>query len=154
MARSATRATPSDAPNLQFPLGPHPGSVASLVPSTRSPAAKPHSPTVDDVAAQQPQSTADDSIPTRAAASAPRPFTVAGLHRLLNTEEACTYLDCHYRTILRHIETGRLKAYRLGRLLKFRQEDLDAVLEPVNAGPAAADDLDDFISKHTRPTAS
>ena len=150
MAKSATRVVPSVAPNLQFPLGPHPGSVASLVPSTRSPAAEPHSPTVDDVAAQQPQSTADDNIPTRAAASAPRPFTVAGLRRLLSTEEASVYLDCHERTLFRMIDEGRLKAYRLGRKLKFRQEDLDAVLEPVHAGSA---EIDDFINQQTKQSA-
>lgn len=80
-----------------------------------------------------------------------RPYVVAGMRRLLSTKEACAYLDCHYRTICRMIDEGRLKAYRLGRKLKFRQEDLDRALEPVNTDSNA---LGDFITQQTKQAAS
>ena len=76
---------------------------------------------------------------------------VAGLRRLLNTKEASVYLECHLRTVFRLIDDGQLKAYRLGRKLKFRQEDLDAVLEPVHAGSA---EIGDFIDQQTTSAAS
>ena len=89
-------------------------------------------------AAKKPQPTSGDTPPTPnqflLAEPAQRPVLVAGLRRLLGTEEASVYLDCHTRTVFRLVEDGRLKAYRLGRVLKFRQEDLDAVLEPVAEG--------------------
>jgi excisionase family DNA binding protein len=84
---------------------------------------------------------------------AQRPSVVAGLRRLLNTEEACAYLDCHERSIHRLIEKGRLKAYRLGRILKFRQEDLDAVLEPVHTGTVVEESLDGLIGQQTKSRA-
>jgi hypothetical protein len=49
------------------------------------------------------------------------------------------------------VEDGRLKAYRLGRVLKFRQEDLDHALEPVNTG---SNTLGDFINQQTKQAAS
>lgn len=74
---------------------------------------------------------------------------VAGLRRLLSTEEASIYLDCHVRTIPRLMEreVNPLKAYRIGRILKFRQEDLDAILEPVNTDSAASTSLEDFVDQ-------
>jgi excisionase family DNA binding protein len=76
---------------------------------------------------------------------------VAGLRRLLSTKEASIYLDCHLRTLFRLVNDGRLKAYRLGRSLKFRQDDLDRALEPVNTDSNA---LGDFITQQTKQSAS
>jgi excisionase family DNA binding protein len=78
---------------------------------------------------------------------------VAGLRRLLSTEEASVYLGCHLRTVFRLIDEGRLKAYRLGRVLKFRQEDLDAALEPVHTGSAAEESLENFVGQQFKPGA-
>lgn len=79
-----------------------------------------------------------------------RPVMVAGLRRHLSTEEASIYLDCKTRTIFRMVEDGRLTAYRLGNRLKFRKEDLDRALEPVNADTG---DLRDYIRQQIRPAA-
>ena len=81
--------------------------------------------------------------------TAQRPSEVAGARRLFSTEEARDYLGCHLRTVFRLIEEGRLRAYRLGRVLKFYQEDLDRALEPVNTGPATSDSLADFVNQQT-----
>lgn len=82
---------------------------------------------------------------------AQRPAQVAGQRRYLSTEEACTILDCHKRTIDRRVKNGLLKAYRLGRTRKFLQEDLDATLEPVNPEPKCPkDSLDGHIDKQTK----
>lgn len=82
------------------------------------------------------------------------PTVVAGVRRLLSTEEASVYLDCHLRTVFRLVEAGRLRAYRLGRSLKFRQEDLDRALEPVNTGSAASTSLADFVDQQFQTGAS
>jgi excisionase family DNA binding protein len=60
-------------------------------------------------------------------------------------------LDCHTRTVFRLVEDGRLKAYRLGGVLKFRQEDLDHALEPVHA---SSTEIGDFINQQTKQAAS
>lgn len=59
--------------------------------------------------------------------------------------EAAEYLGITDRTLRRWVASGQLPAYRLGvRLLRFKQSDLDALLQPVpTAGrpltaPAAA----------------
>ena len=109
----------------------------------------PTSPRRRRAAAQKPQLT--DSDPSNPAPNMLHSTTVvAGMRRLLSTEEASVYLDCHLRTVFRLIEEGRLKAYRLGRSLKFRQEDLDAVLEPVHAGSAGEATLDSLIGQQTK----
>jgi len=45
----------------------------------------------------------------------------------------------------RLVDTGRLRAHRLGRQLRFRRADVDALLAPVTTGDEAGPDLDDFI---------
>jgi excisionase family DNA binding protein len=86
----------------------------------------------------------------------PHSTTVAaGVRRLLSTEEASEYLGCHLRTVFRLIDEGRLKAYRLGRVLKIRPDDLDGALEPVNPAPKnPKDSLDGYIDQQTKPAAS
>ena len=109
-------------------------------------------------AAQQPQpSAAGASLnlnSTMPHSTVQNPSVVAGLRRLLSTEEASIYLGCHLRTVFRLIDEGRLKAYRLGRSLKFRPEDLDRALEPVNAGSAATSSLEDFVDQQFKTRAS
>jgi hypothetical protein len=48
---------------------------------------------------------------------------------------------------MRAISNGRLKAFRLGRSLKFRRVDLDRLLEPVSAGMAFDGSIVDFIGQ-------
>jgi hypothetical protein len=39
----------------------------------------------------------------------------------------------------------QLRAYRIGRQIRFRRADVDALLAPVTTGGEAGPDLDDFI---------
>jgi excisionase family DNA binding protein len=52
----------------------------------------------------------------------------------LTVEEASKFLKIHPRTLKRYIKSGRVKAYRLGRDLRFKRADLEAALEPVKPG--------------------
>lgn len=46
--------------------------------------------------------------------------------------DAADYLGVTERTLRRYVASGQLPAYRLGpRLLRFKQSDLDALLQPV-----------------------
>jgi excisionase family DNA binding protein len=48
---------------------------------------------------------------------------------MLDIEEARTRLDLSDSTVRRLVKEGKLRAYRIGRRLKFRPEDLDAYVE-------------------------
>jgi excisionase family DNA binding protein len=77
----------------------------------------------------------------------PTRTSAAGV-RLLTSQEASAYLGCCSRTLRRLIQAGRLHAYRLGRALRFRQEDLDRALEPIGTS-GNDDDLAGFIGQQT-----
>ena len=81
-----------------------------------------------------------------------RPPPETDVDRWLNTDEACIHLGCHERTLRRVIASGRLKVYRLGRHLKYRRQDLDKLLEPVNAGTAVKESVRDFIQQQQKGT--
>ena len=81
------------------------------------------------------------------AASTDRPFIVAGMRRYLNSKEASIYLDCTTRTLFRMVQIGRIRAFHLGRSLKFRPEDLEKAMEQKSSAPATADAIDDFIAQ-------
>ena len=49
----------------------------------------------------------------------------------LTPAEAAGLLKVHERTVRRWIGQGRIPARRIGRLLRIRREDLDALGEPV-----------------------
>lgn len=49
----------------------------------------------------------------------------------LAKEEAASYAgDLHWRTLIRDVQRGKLRAFRVGgrRLLRFRKQDIDAWL--------------------------
>jgi len=49
---------------------------------------------------------------------------------LLTVEDACAYLQCTRRYLERMVKGGRLRALKpSGKLVRFRQADLDAFLE-------------------------
>ena len=66
-----------------------------------------------------------------AGSSAPRkqpPDHVSQLEHLWRVRELAHALDVHERTVMRHIETGRLRSSRIGRQHRIRQSDVDAFL--------------------------
>ena len=49
---------------------------------------------------------------------------------LLTTRDACAYVQCTRRYLERMVRSGRLRALKpTGKLVRFRQADLDAFLE-------------------------
>lgn len=50
--------------------------------------------------------------------------------RLFTLKEACEYLKVSRSTVLRLIQRGELKDYKVGSLLRFYKRDLDRVVKP------------------------
>jgi excisionase family DNA binding protein len=51
--------------------------------------------------------------------------------RYASLADAATYVNCNERTIRRHISAGRLRGYRLGRLVRVDLDELDAMMRPI-----------------------
>ena len=64
---------------------------------------------------------------------------------LMTMRQVASYLVVTERTVRRFIRAGRLRAYRVGRQLRFRPSDVDAMLSPATAGEAADRTISDFI---------
>lgn len=47
----------------------------------------------------------------------------------LTKQEAADFLQVHPKTLMRWVKVGGLKAYRIGRLVRFNKADLEAYLE-------------------------
>ena len=60
--------------------------------------------------------------------------------RWLSVEEICNYLGVSNDTVYKWIDKYNMPAHRLGRLWKFKKEQVDAWVE---AGGAVADSSDD-----------
>lgn len=54
---------------------------------------------------------------------------VSDAPRWLSTAEAAARLGVTRRTLYRFIDEGELAAYKMGRVIRLRQDDLDAFLE-------------------------
>jgi excisionase family DNA binding protein len=48
--------------------------------------------------------------------------------RLISANKASAMLDCHWRTPLRMAERGELRFFRIGRLIRFRESDIMALM--------------------------
>jgi len=56
---------------------------------------------------------------------------------LLTIRQVSEYLGCSETTIRNRAKEGSLKAVRMGpRMIRIRREDLDAILQPYDAGQA------------------
>ena len=55
--------------------------------------------------------------------------------RWLGTTEASEWLGVVPRTLYRMIDEGQIPAYRMGRVLRLREADLDAFLESTRVQP-------------------
>ena len=49
--------------------------------------------------------------------------------KLLTVQEAAERMGLHHQTLRKIIKTGRLKASRIGRVLRIRPEDVEAFIE-------------------------
>ena len=65
------------------------------------------------------------------------PTTAPARRRLVSLADAADLLDVSTRTLRRHIASGALPAYRVGRLVKIDPADLDALARPIPTAGAA-----------------
>ena len=83
---------------------------------------------------------------------------------VLSLDEAADFLGVHPKTVRRMVDRSEIRGYHLGKLLRFKQEDLDRALVPVEAlvpagasAPAGTEtpiaagnyDIHDFIEELT-----
>ncbi len=52
---------------------------------------------------------------------------------MLSVEQAAETLNCSTDTVRRMIANGKLRAFRVGRLIRLRPEDLQKSLKPVTS---------------------
>jgi excisionase family DNA binding protein len=61
----------------------------------------------------------------------PTPTHTSAGRRYASLAKAAEYADCNERTLRRHIASGDLTGYRLGRVIRIDLNELDAWLAPV-----------------------
>lgn len=59
----------------------------------------------------------------------------------LTTQDTCALLGVTLRTLYRLIDSGQLAAYKVGRVIRLRQPDVDAYLESVRIKPGDLEHL-------------
>lgn len=53
----------------------------------------------------------------------------------VNTKTACSQLGVNLRTLYKFIDSGDLPAYKMGRVIRLKAEDLDAFVESLRIKP-------------------
>jgi excisionase family DNA binding protein len=79
---------------------------------------------------------------------APAEPSANSLH-LMTTAEAATLLRVSPKTITRKARAGKLKSYRIGRLVRYDLQDVVRVLEPVSPDQVCENDYLTFIDAKT-----
>jgi excisionase family DNA binding protein len=69
----------------------------------------------------------------------------------VSTKEACERLGVTLRTLYRLIDEGQLPAYKLGRLIRLKGEEIDAFVEGARIQPGALKHLYPSDSSETEP---
>lgn len=62
---------------------------------------------------------------------------VVGTLHWVSTKEASHYLGVNLRTLYRFIDEGELTAYKFGRVIRLKSEDLEAFVERSRITPGA-----------------
>jgi excisionase family DNA binding protein len=57
--------------------------------------------------------------------------SVPSTRRYVSLAKAAEYADCNERTLRRHIASGELTGYRLGRVIRIDLNELDQWLTPI-----------------------
>ena len=60
------------------------------------------------------------------------PTHISANRRYASLAKAAEYADCNERTLRRHIASGDLTGYRLGRLIRIDLNELDEWLAPIS----------------------
>lgn len=67
--------------------------------------------------------------------------TMTDEHEWLSTPAAARRLGITPRTLYRFIDEGNLEAYRFGRVIRLKQEDVDAYIERCKIAPGTLEHL-------------
>ena len=59
----------------------------------------------------------------------------------LSTKEASDYLGVNLRTLYRFIDVGGLAAYKFGRVIRLKEDDLEAFVASARISPGALEHL-------------
>jgi excisionase family DNA binding protein len=59
----------------------------------------------------------------------------------MGTREACERLGVTLRTLYRFIDEGQLPAYKMGRVIRLKSDELDAFIERVRIQPGSLEHL-------------
>jgi excisionase family DNA binding protein len=61
--------------------------------------------------------------------------------RWMSTKEACERLGVTLRTLYRFIDQGDLPAYKMGRVIRLKEEEVDAFIEQTRIAPGSLEHL-------------
>ena len=61
--------------------------------------------------------------------------------RGLGTKDACAQLGVTLRTLYRFIDEGQLPAYKMGRVIRLQQSDIDGFIERMRIAPGSLEHL-------------
>jgi len=61
--------------------------------------------------------------------------------RWLSTKEASEYLGVNLRTLYRFIDEGELTAYKFGRVIRLREDDIEGFIEHARILPGSLEHL-------------
>ena len=61
--------------------------------------------------------------------------------RWMGTREACERLGITLRTLYRFIDEGQLPAYKMGRVIRLQETDIDAFIDRMRITPGTLDHL-------------
>jgi len=59
----------------------------------------------------------------------------------MSTKQASTYLGVNLRTLYRFIDEGGLPAFKFGRVIRLRQQDIEAFVESARIAPGSLEHL-------------
>ena len=61
--------------------------------------------------------------------------------RWMSTKEACERLGVTLRTLYRFIDQGDLPAYKMGRVIRLKEDEVDAFIEKTRIAPGSLEHL-------------
>jgi excisionase family DNA binding protein len=61
--------------------------------------------------------------------------------RWMSTKEACERLGVTLRTLYRFIDQGDLPAYKMGRVIRLKEDEVDAFIEATRIRPGSLEHL-------------
>ncbi|HXZ83283.1 MAG TPA: helix-turn-helix domain-containing protein [Acidimicrobiales bacterium] len=59
----------------------------------------------------------------------------------MSTKQAAAYLGVNLRTLYRFIDEGGLPAFKFGRVIRLRQQDVEAFVESARVAPGSLEHL-------------